>query len=112
MLVDPVTARALPDGRDGLRPPQRRILVATDDPKVRPLAQHRKCAKIAGDTAGNYHPHGEQVIDPTRVHMAQPPNGGKRWSMVRATSAQSTETLSMPRSLHRTRLMCHEPDHA
>ncbi len=62
---DPVTARALPDGRDGLKPSQRRILVAMNDLNLGPRAQHRKCAKIAGDTAGNYHPHaqGAQAVE-------------------------------------------------
>ncbi len=51
--------RALPDVRDGLKPSQRRILVAMNDLNLGPRAKHRKCAKIAGDTSGNYHPHGE-----------------------------------------------------
>ncbi len=66
-----IMARALPDGRDGLKPSQRRILVAMNDLNLGPRSQHRKCAKIAGDTSGNYHPHGEQVIYPTLVRMAQ-----------------------------------------
>ncbi len=66
-----ITARALPDGRDGLKPSQRRILVAMNDLNLGPRSQHRKCAKIAGDTSGNYHPHGEQVIYPTLVRLAQ-----------------------------------------
>ncbi len=66
-----ITSRALPDARDGLKPSQRRILVAMNDLNLGPRAQHRKCAKIAGDTSGNYHPHGEQVIYPTLVRMAQ-----------------------------------------
>ncbi len=64
--------RALPDVRDGLKPSQRRILVAMNDLHLRPSAKYRKCAKIAGDTSGNYHPHGESVIYPTLVRMAQP----------------------------------------
>jgi len=64
-------ARALPDVRDGLKPSQRRVLVAMKDLNLSPNAQHRKSAKIAGDTSGNYHPHGEQVIYPTMVRMAQ-----------------------------------------
>ncbi|MEE9128398.1 MAG: DNA gyrase subunit A, partial [Phycisphaerales bacterium] len=59
--------RALPDVRDGLKPSQRRILVAMNDLNLSPRAKHRKCAKIAGDTSGNYHPHGESVIYPTLV---------------------------------------------
>ena len=64
--------RALPDVRDGLKPSQRRILVAMNDLGLGPRSKHRKCAKIAGDTSGNYHPHGEAVIYPTLVRMAQP----------------------------------------
>jgi DNA gyrase subunit A len=64
--------RALPDVRDGLKPSQRRILVAMNDLNLRANAKYRKCAKIAGDTSGNYHPHGESVIYPTLVRMAQP----------------------------------------
>ena len=64
--------RALPDVRDGLKPSQRRILVAMNDLNLKPSAKYRKCAKIAGDTSGNYHPHGESVIYPTLVRMAQP----------------------------------------
>ncbi len=63
--------RALPDVRDGLKPSQRRILVAMNDLGLGPRAKHRKCAKIAGDTSGNYHPHGEAVIYPTLVRLAQ-----------------------------------------
>jgi DNA gyrase subunit A len=62
----------LPDARDGLKPSQRRILYAMHDLSLFPNRQHRKCAKICGDTSGNYHPHGEAVIYPTLVHMAQP----------------------------------------
>lgn len=67
-----IVARALPDVRDGLKPSQRRILVAMNDLKLSPRGAHRKCAKIAGDTSGNYHPHGEAVVYPTLVRMAQP----------------------------------------
>ena len=67
-----IISRALPDARDGLKPSQRRILYAMHDLSLFPNRQHRKCAKICGDTSGNYHPHGEAVIYPTLVHMAQP----------------------------------------
>tara|TARA_R110002072_G_scaffold150953_4_gene299808 strand:- start:5548 stop:8367 length:2820 start_codon:yes stop_codon:yes gene_type:complete len=67
--------RALPDVRDGLKPSQRRILVAMHDLNLRPNKKHLKCAKICGDTSGNYHPHGESVIYPTMVGMAQ------KWKM-------------------------------
>jgi len=66
-----ITNRALPDIRDGLKPSNRRILVAMNDLNLNPGKAHRKCAKIAGDTSGNYHPHGEQVVYPTLVRMAQ-----------------------------------------
>ncbi|MEE2719200.1 MAG: DNA gyrase subunit A, partial [Planctomycetota bacterium] len=66
-----ITDRALPDVRDGMKPSQRRILVAMNDLNLSPGRKHRKCAKIAGDTSGNYHPHGESVIYPTLVNMGQ-----------------------------------------
>jgi len=66
-----IVARALPDVRDGLKPSQRRILVAMNDLNLSPGAARVKCAKISGDTSGNYHPHGESVIYPTLVRMAQ-----------------------------------------
>ncbi len=69
-----IVSRALPDVRDGLKPSQRRVLVAMHDLNLGPRSKHRKCAKIAGDTSGNYHPHGEAVIYPTLVRMAQPFN--------------------------------------
>ena len=66
-----IIARALPDVRDGLKPAQRRILYAMHDLNLTPGAQHRKCAKIAGDTTGNYHPHGQEVVYPTLARLAQ-----------------------------------------
>ncbi|MBI5763617.1 MAG: DNA gyrase subunit A [Planctomycetes bacterium] len=66
-----IVSRALPDVRDGLKPSQRRILVAMNDLNLGPRSAHRKCAKISGDTSGNYHPHGEAVVYPTLVRMAQ-----------------------------------------
>jgi DNA gyrase subunit A len=66
-----IISRALPDARDGLKPSQRRILVAMSDLNLTPGASRVKCAKISGDTSGNYHPHGESVIYPTLVRMAQ-----------------------------------------
>ena len=67
-----IISRALPDVRDGLKPSQRRILYAMNDLGVMPNRKHLKCAKIVGETMGNYHPHGDQAIYPTLVHMAQP----------------------------------------
>ncbi len=66
-----IISRALPDARDGLKPSQRRILVAMNDLSLGPASQRVKCAKISGDTSGNYHPHGESVIYPTLVRLAQ-----------------------------------------
>lgn len=66
-----IISRALPDARDGLKPSQRRILFAMRVLNLQPGGKHRKCAKIAGDTSGDYHPHGETVIYPTLVRMAQ-----------------------------------------
>ncbi len=66
-----IVARALPDVRDGLKPSQRRILYAMHQLNLAPGKGFRKCAKIAGDTSGNFHPHGEQVVYPTLVRMAQ-----------------------------------------
>jgi len=72
-----IVSRALPDVRDGLKPSQRRILVAMNDLNLGPGSKRVKCAKISGDTSGNYHPHGESVIYPTLVRMAQ------EWNMRR-----------------------------
>src|SRR6185295_4466826 len=69
-----IVARAIPDVRDGLKPVQRRILVAMNDLGLAANRGYRKCAKICGDTSGNYHPHGEAVIYPTMVRLAQPFN--------------------------------------
>ena len=66
-----ITARALPDVRDGLKPSQRRILVAMNDLNLAPGRGFRKCAKISGDTSGNYHPHGDEGVYATLVHLAQ-----------------------------------------
>lgn len=70
-----IVARALPDVRDGLKPVQRRILYAMRGLNLSPTSGYTKCAKVCGATSGDYHPHGEQVIYPTLVRMAQP------WSM-------------------------------
>ena len=66
-----IISRALPDVRDGLKPSQRRILYAMRQLNLTPGSKHRKCAKISGDTSGDYHPHGEGVIYPTLVRLAQ-----------------------------------------
>ena len=64
--------RALPDARDGLKPSQRRVLVAMNDLKLAPNSSNEKSAKICGDTSGNYHPHGEAVVYPTMYRLVQP----------------------------------------
>ncbi len=66
-----IISRALPDVRDGLKPSQRRILYAMRLLNLSPGGKHRKCAKICGDTSGDFHPHGESVIYPTLVRLAQ-----------------------------------------
>ena len=66
-----IVGRALPDVRDGLKPSQRRILVAMNDLNLGPNGSRTKCSKITGETMGNYHPHGDQAIYPTLVRMAQ-----------------------------------------
>ena len=63
--------RALPDARDGMKPSQRRTLVAMNDLNLRSTGKTKKCEKICGDVSGNYHPHGEAVVYPTLVRMAQ-----------------------------------------
>ncbi len=66
-----IVDRALPDVRDGLKPSQRRILVAMHDLNLSPGRKHSKCAGIVGETMKKYHPHGDQAIYPTLVNMAQ-----------------------------------------
>ncbi|MGQ9455479.1 MAG: DNA gyrase subunit A [Armatimonadota bacterium] len=66
-----IISRSFVDVKDGLKPVQRRILVAMNDLHLGPSAQHRKSAKVAGDCSGNYHPHSSEVIYPTMVRMAQ-----------------------------------------
>ncbi|MBI5708627.1 MAG: DNA gyrase subunit A [Armatimonadetes bacterium] len=70
-----IIARALPDVRDGLKPVQRRILYAMRTLNLTPENPHTKCAKVAGETQANYHPHGQEVIYPTLVRL------GQSWSM-------------------------------
>ena len=70
-----IISRALPDVRDGLKPSQRRILYAMRQLGVGPGKPHVKCAKIVGETMGNFHPHGDMSIYSSLVNMGQP------WSM-------------------------------
>ena len=66
-----IAARALPDVRDGLKPVQRRILHSMVELGNTPDKQHRKCARIVGDTMGKYHPHGDSSIYEALVKLAQ-----------------------------------------
>ncbi|MCY3925891.1 MAG: DNA topoisomerase 4 subunit A [bacterium] len=66
-----ITSRALPDVRDGLKPVQRRILYSMLRMGLRPEGPHRKCARVVGDTMGNYHPHGDAAIYDALVRMGQ-----------------------------------------
>ena len=66
-----IAARALPDVRDGLKPVQRRILHSMIELNNGPDKPHRKCARIVGDTMGNFHPHGDSSIYGALVNMAQ-----------------------------------------
>lgn len=69
-----IMSRALPDVRDGLKPSQRRILVAMRDLNLGPRSKTTKCAAIVGETMKTYHPHGDSSIYPTLARMAQPFN--------------------------------------
>ena len=66
-----ITARALPDARDGLKPVQRRVLYAMDQLGLNYDKPHRKSARIVGDTMGKYHPHGDSSIYETLVVLSQ-----------------------------------------
>ena len=66
-----IISRAIPMVEDGLKPSQRRVLVAMNDLSLSPNSRYRKCAKICGDTSGNYHPHSGEGVYPTLVRMAQ-----------------------------------------
>ncbi|MEW4488985.1 DNA topoisomerase (ATP-hydrolyzing) [Thalassoglobus sp. JC818] len=67
-----IMSRALPDVRDGLKPVQRRILYTMyHDLRLTADAKYRKCAKIVGDTTGNYHPHGDEAVYDALVRLAQ-----------------------------------------
>ena len=66
-----ITARALPDARDGLKPVHRRILWSMFSTGLRPDRPHKKCATVVGDVIGNYHPHGDSAIYDAMVRMGQ-----------------------------------------
>ena len=67
-----ITARAIPDVRDGLKPVQRRILYSMLRMGIRPDTPHRKSARVVGDTMGRYHPHGDAAIYDALARMGQP----------------------------------------
>ena len=66
-----ITARAIPDARDGLKPVQRRVLYDMSQLHLDHDKPHRKSARIVGDTMGKYHPHGDSSIYDTLVVMSQ-----------------------------------------
>ena len=66
-----ITSRAIPDVRDGLKPVQRRILYSMLNMGIRPDGPHRKCARVVGDTMGNFHPHGDSAIYDALVRLGQ-----------------------------------------
>ena len=70
-VMSVISARALPDARDGLKPVQRRVLFSMIELNNGPDKPHRKCARIVGDTMGKYHPHGDSSIYGALVNMAQ-----------------------------------------
>ena len=69
--VSTIVNRALPDGRDGLKPVHRRILYAMFKLSLLSNSPYRKCAKIVGEVMGNYHPHGDKAIYDALVRLAQ-----------------------------------------
>ncbi|MDR1765091.1 MAG: DNA topoisomerase 4 subunit A [Lachnospiraceae bacterium] len=72
-----ITARAIPDARDGLKPVQRRVLYDMSELKLGHNQPHRKSARIVGDTMGKYHPHGDSSIYDTLVGLSQDFKKGK-----------------------------------
>jgi topoisomerase-4 subunit A len=66
-----ITARSLPDVRDGLKPVHRRLLYAMMQLKLDPASGYKKCARVVGDVIGKYHPHGDTAVYDTMVRLAQ-----------------------------------------
>jgi len=66
-----ITARALPDARDGLKPVHRRLLHAMRELGLNPEAGFKKCARVVGDVIGKFHPHGDQAVYDALVRLAQ-----------------------------------------
>ena len=66
-----ITARSLPDVRDGLKPVHRRLLWAMRGLRLNPNEAYKKCARVVGDVIGKYHPHGDQSVYDAMVRLAQ-----------------------------------------
>ncbi|MFM9889513.1 MAG: DNA topoisomerase IV subunit A [Rickettsiales bacterium] len=66
-----ITARSLPDVRDGLKPVHRRLLFAMMQLRLDPASGYKKCARVVGDVIGKYHPHGDTAVYDTMVRLAQ-----------------------------------------
>src|SRR5437773_6971288 len=66
-----ITARSLPDVRDGLKPVHRRLLFAMLQLKLDPKSGYKKCARVVGDVIGKYHPHGDVAVYEAMVRLAQ-----------------------------------------
>lgn len=96
-----ITARALPDARDGLKPVQRRVLYAMDQLGLNYDKPHRKSARIVGDTMGKYHPHGDSSIYETLVVLSQDFKRAWHWWTDTATSVQSKGTVPPPCDIRR-----------
>jgi topoisomerase-4 subunit A len=91
-----ITARSLPDVRDGLKPVHRRLLWAMRLLRLDPAAAYKKCARVVGDTIGKYHPHGDQSVYDAMVGSPRPFRCATRWSTGRAISAISTAITRPP----------------
>jgi DNA gyrase/topoisomerase IV subunit A len=85
-----ITARALPDARDGLKPVHRRILYAMSQLGLNPTGGHRKSATVVGEVIGKYHPHGDQSIYDAMCVWRRTLRRAHRWWMARGTSATLT----------------------
>ena len=96
-----ITARSLPDLRDGLKPVHRRLLWAMRLLRLDPAAGYKKCARVVGDVIGKYHPHGDQSVYDAMVRLAQDFALDIRWSTGRAISAISTAITPPPTAIPR-----------
>ncbi len=91
-----ITARAIPDARDGLKPVQRRVLYDMSELRLNHDKPHRKSARIVGDTMGKYHPHGDRSIYETLVVMSQDFKKAWPWWTAMEILAPSRETGPPP----------------